>query len=416
MHFFSEHCAENEISRSSETLDKLLEDSLQSNHGLVVGDHAVRQMHDSFSEAPELDNILEQNILREEDSKRKLQHNSNKILSDTANNAKTLVTSQLVPSPTLLTTIPHLKYSLLHEYTQGFADCSFDEGGRKLGEGAFGVVYRADIPSKYLNEESTDNGDVLRQLAIKKLNFSDDRVDSQFKVEIETMSKCKHPYILSLEGYSCDGPAWCIVYKFMVNGNLQDRLALLRDTPPLTPLQRLTIAHSVAQGIAYLHTFLVKPLVHRDIKSANILLDSQLSPRVGDFGLLRTGGSGSSTRTMIQTTTVYGTSAYMAPEAFRGDVSVKLDTFSYGVVLLEILTGLPPHDDNREGRDLLSHIEESDDPPSVLCDSKAGDWPQGMPEAFHQLALLCSEEKKKRPTMVDVVEKWKPYLEKWTDM
>ena len=88
--------------------------------------------------------------------------------------------------------------------------------------------------------------------------------------------------------------------------------------------------------------------------SANILLDENFVPKVGDFGLVRIGDSSNSTLKLV-TENVYGTTVYMAPEAFRGDVSVKLDSFSFGVVLLELITGLPPVDDEREDRDLVIH-------------------------------------------------------------
>ncbi|PSN36241.1 putative serine/threonine-protein kinase PBL21, partial [Blattella germanica] len=97
---------------------------------------------------------------------------------------------------------------------------------------------------------------------------------------------------------------------------------------------RLNIALGTARGILYLHSAYEKPLIHRDIKSANILLDEHMTPKLGDFGLVRLGKHQGNSMTM--TTTVLGTSAYMAPEAFRGDVSVKLDTFSFGVVSFEI--------------------------------------------------------------------------------
>ncbi|CAG2066561.1 unnamed protein product, partial [Timema podura] len=130
---------------------------------------------------------------------------------------------------------------------------------------------------------------------------------------------------------------------------------LIIDPNVILPWQlRLQIALGTSRGILHLHTAYEKPLIHRDIKSANILLDQDLQPKLGDFGLVRLGSSGQQSQSVAMTTTVFGTSAYMAPEAFRGDVSVKLDTFSFGVVLLELLTGLPPYDEGREGCDLVS--------------------------------------------------------------
>ncbi|MCL4148522.1 UNVERIFIED_CONTAM: hypothetical protein GTU68_027342 [Idotea baltica] len=102
------------------------------------------------------------------------------------------------------------------------------------------------------------------------------------------------------------------------------------NSPPLPWKQRLSICEGTAEGIVYLHTKFSPPLVHRDVKSPNILLDENFIPKLGDFGIVRLGGRGSA-NTVIQTTPV-GTQMYMAPEAFRGDVSVKMDTFSFAIV------------------------------------------------------------------------------------
>ena len=325
--------------------------------------------------------------------------------------------------------VPHVSYELLNQVTDNFSDAPYQAGGSRLGAGAYGVVYKAALPMHLLIKKQNANDQEIildtnylenttqedtKEIAIKKLNFSGGRVDEQFKVEVEMLSSCNHPNLLSLEGYSCDGPHWCLMYAYMVYGNLQDRLSCTADTQPLTPQQRLVIGHGTAKGLAYLHTFRETPMIHRDVKSANILLDEHFLPKLGDFGLLRIGSRGAHTETLVKTTTVFGTSAYMAPEAFRGDVSTKLDTFSYGVVLLELLTGLPPYDEHRDGRDLLSHIEGADDTPDSLCDSKGAPWPNGLPKALLDLAMLCFDDKKSRPSMIDVVRKWQPLVDKWT--
>lgn len=114
----------------------------------------------------------------------------------------------------------------------------------------------------------------------------------------------------------------------------------------------MAIILGTAKAVAYLHTAFDIPLIHRDIKSANILLDCTRKPKLCDFGLIKP----TPNQNTITGTSVFGTSAYMAPEAFRGDISVKLDTFSFGVVILELLTGLPPLDENREGCDIVRSI------------------------------------------------------------
>ncbi|XP_071449817.1 interleukin-1 receptor-associated kinase 4-like [Hetaerina americana] len=328
----------------------------------------------------------------------------------------------------LSTQLPHFAYIELQEATLGFSEEPYikikgeygahDDSmytGRKIGTGAFGSVYLGHLHIH--DDRQTDN---KMMVAIKKLNQDAINLEMQFRNEVEMLSRFRHPNLLPLLGYSCDGPSYCLVYEYMSNGSLLEKLACKDDAAVLTWLQRLVLALGIAKGIVYLHTALPQPLVHRDIKSANILLDGELVPKLGDFGLVRLGGSSKHTGTpsfirsaqhgqssALLTTTVLGTSAYMAPEAFRGDVSVKLDTFSFGVVLLELLTSLPPYDGNREGCDLVTHIDEIciEGKISPLLDSRAGTW--GLDESAGQnlfeMALNCLEEKRKRPKMVDVL-------------
>ncbi|XP_045613589.1 interleukin-1 receptor-associated kinase 4 [Procambarus clarkii] len=287
----------------------------------------------------------------------------------------------------------HFNYSLMKEMTNTFSDVPVDLGGCKLGEGAFGIVYMAKI----------FQGGREKKVAVKRLNSGEIKVKEQFKTEIEVLSRCIHENLLALEGFSCDGPDWCLVYAYMPNGSLQDRLACAGGSEPLDWRIRVNIGEGAARGIVHLHTYQHRPLVHRDIKSANILLDSNFTPKVGDFGLVHLGGSGTHTRTLIKTSTVFGTSAYMAPEAFRGDISVKMDTFSFGIVLLEMLTGLPSYDEEREGCDLLSYVQESEAEVEELLDAKAGAWDMDIASHLFTLAGLCTEAKKKRPTMVQAL-------------
>lgn len=226
------------------------------------------------------------------------------------------------------------------------------------------------------------------------------------------MGLVEHPNLLRLLAYSNDGEDLCLLYPFMDNGSLEERLALsIPGKPPLLPIQRLKIAHGTSEGIKYLHTSShSKPLVHRDIKTANILLDSQLEPKIGDFGLVRLGGgaAGQDRTKTVLTTTVVGTSAYMAPEAVRGEVSVKLDVFSFGVVLLELLTALSPMDENRENMDLISHLEEvCDDGDIVPHLDKAvpvSEWRQVSPQAMYDMAMSCLDKKKMRPVINTVCD------------
>ncbi|CAL1270459.1 unnamed protein product [Larinioides sclopetarius] len=283
-----------------------------------------------------------------------------------------------------LSELTQFHFSDLARSTRNFSNIRAEEGGHKIGEGAYGSVYRANISGI--------------TVAVKLLK---EPIDKQFFTELNILVRCKHENLLCLLGCSVDGPKCCLIYEYMPNGSLQDRLGCVGHSPPLSSLTRLQIAYSSALGLNYLHTFSETPMVHRDVKSANILLDKNFVPKIGDFGLVRIGGS-STTSTMAITENVYGTSVYMAREAFCGDVSVKLDTFSFGVVLLELLTGLPPYDTRREDRDLITHMEGCDDILTVL-DQKVI-WNAQNAIALYKIAKQCLiPTKKQRPTIFEIL-------------
>lgn len=299
--------------------------------------------------------------------------------------------------------------------------------------------------------------------------------------EVDLIMKIAHENILKFLGISitkksassieADLYHLCLVYEFMDNGSLLDRLACKNDSEPIKWQQRLSIAIGIAKGISYLHTAFEAPIIHRDIKSANILLDSQLNPKVGDFTLIRQleayvtsnnslptqeidSNKHIQTQVTQMTQNIMGTSIYMAAEAFRGDISTKLDTFSFGVVLLEIITGMKPYDEIR-GEDIFTYITEEitdmdeeiemqcnregssssdsivrpdsgpfrpnetedernnlrmlqekgrDDFLKKIMDSKAGEWDFSVVKSMFRVALLSTENKKKlRPKMTQVL-------------
>ncbi|KAF5278784.1 hypothetical protein FQR65_LT15512 [Abscondita terminalis] len=312
-----------------------------------------------------------------------------------------------LPSLSLNTLLPHFNYYDIETATNGFDETpchtsqdvsNLENDGRFLGSGAFGSVFLA---VNLIN----------KPVAVKKLflnNVSqvnvEDAVTKQFKNEVEVLSKYKHENLLSLLGYSCDGPTYCLLYEFMSGGALKDRLNRSQNDK-LIWTDRMYIALGTARAVSYLHTAYTTPLIHRDIKTANILLDSNNKPKICDFGLVKLLTSPNTNTS----TTAFGTSAYMAREAFRGDVSIKLDTFSFGVVLLELITGLPPLDENREGFDIVTHVEgvcEDENGFSHLIDYKAGSWiakGRNFAEELYKISNKCLEEnRKKRPTMVDI--------------
>ncbi|KAG8542307.1 hypothetical protein GDO81_026985, partial [Engystomops pustulosus] len=280
-----------------------------------------------------------------------------------------------------------LSFNHLKKITKEFDDRPLSEGGSKIGEGGFGVVYQG-----YLNDE---------KVAVKKLTTMNDSslqdLKDQFEQEIKTMAQCHHENIVKLLGFSNDGDRYCLVYTYMSNGSLLDRLACHNNTPPLSWSRRCNIVLGTAHGIEYLHK---NNQVHRDIKSANILLDDNFIPKISDFGLTR--ATGHLARTMM-TEKIVGTTAYMAPEALRGEVTIKSDIFSFGVVLLEIISGLAPFDEDRSPVLLLDIIEEIEEEEKTLeeyVDKKMKDAEFHAIEKMYCISNQClNQMKNKRPNV-----------------
>lgn len=278
-----------------------------------------------------------------------------------------------------------INFAVLQYHTNNFDDRPASQGGSVIGRGGFGTVYKASFSNQYV-------------VAVKRLKDPEDPVmQKQFETELQTLANYHHENIVELVGYSIDGPEKCLVYEFMPNGSLEDRLHCLNGTAPLSWHLRLNIACGTAKGIVYLNDC---GLVHRDIKSANVLLDESFVPKVGDFATARLAPSGSST-TVASTKLVIGTSAYMAPEAIRFDISAKLDSFAFGVVLLEILTGLPPSDSTREETDLLSHVVENVEESIIpLLDPRAGGWCTQTADDLFMISQRCLVDRKKDRVLV----------------
>ncbi|XP_070559071.1 interleukin-1 receptor-associated kinase 4-like [Ptychodera flava] len=286
-------------------------------------------------------------------------------------------------------------YSDLCAMTNNFNEKARQHGGNRIGEGAFGAVYIGT------HEDS-------KLVAVKRLKEGQtvllQKVVEQFRIEVEILSRVKHENIVNLLGYSCDGHHFCLVYDFMPNGSLEDRLRCAGGSPPLQWKLRLNIARDVARGICHLHE---QKLIHRDIKSANVLLDEDYVGKVADFGLVRFGPSDPKASSIV-TTTVFGTSPYMPKEAFQGLITDKLDTYSYGVVLFELMTGLPVFDQERESRDLPSHVEdccESSEEFLSMVDTSLN-YDQSTMTELYDVAIQCiHSSRKKRPKMNEVLPK-----------
>ncbi|XP_030071861.1 interleukin-1 receptor-associated kinase 4 isoform X2 [Microcaecilia unicolor] len=275
----------------------------------------------------------------------------------------------------------------LKKSTNNFDDRPVSAGGRKVGEGGFGVVYKSTINS--------------RTVAVKKLtafvDISIQELKDQFDQEIKTMAKCRHENLVELIGFSNDSDNHCLVYVYMPNGSLLDRLTCLDGTPPLSWITRCNIALGMAHGVSFLHE---NNHTHRDIKSANILLNENFVPKISDFGLARACGQLNNT---VMTERIVGTTAYMAPEALRGEITIKSDIFSFGVVLLEIITGLPALDETREPQLLLDVKEEIEDEEKTIEDyideNIEQEYSHTVEEMFSLASRCLHQMKNKRPVI-----------------
>ncbi|THU49111.1 hypothetical protein C4D60_Mb06t06100 [Musa balbisiana] len=205
----------------------------------------------------------------------------------------------------------------------------FDEA-RIIGEGGFGRVYQGTL------EDGT-------RVAVKILKRDDQQGGREFYAEVEMLSRLHHRNLVKLIGICTEEHIRCLVYELIPNGSLESHLhGLDKETSPLDWSARLKIALGAARALAYLHEDSSPRVIHRDFKSSNILLDHDYTPKVSDFGLAR---AALDEQNLHISTRVMGTFGYVAPEyAMTGHLLVKSDVYSYGVVLLELLTGRKPID------------------------------------------------------------------------
>ncbi|ESW28229.1 hypothetical protein PHAVU_003G269700 [Phaseolus vulgaris] len=216
------------------------------------------------------------------------------------------------------------------------------KGDTLLGEGGFGRVYKGWLDEKTLAPAKPGFGMVV---AIKKLNPESTQGFQEWKSEVNFLGRLSHPNLVKLLGYCWDEDELLLVYEFMPKGSLENHL--FRRNPNIEPLSwntRLKIAIGAARGLAFLHAS-EKQVIYRDFKASNILLDGNYNAKISDFGLAKLGPSGGQSHV---TTRVMGTYGYAAPEYIAtGHLYVKSDVYGFGVVLLEILTGMRAFDTRR---------------------------------------------------------------------
>lgn len=266
-----------------------------------------------------------------------------------------------------------------------------------IGDGGFGRVFKGNIDS-----ENTP-------VAIKALKPTSTQGSREFWAEIEMLSKLRHPHLVSLVGYCNDERLMILVYDYMAQGTLRDHLYHTHN-PPLSWKQRLEICIGAAHGIKYLHTGAEHSIIHRDIKSSNILLDEKWVPKVSDFGLSRLGPT-SMSRSHV-TTDVKGTFGYLDPEYYlTNHLSVKSDVYSFGVLLFEVLCARPAVDIRLEEEQhslvewARKHVKEGTLDQMIDPNLRGEIAPESL-KVYSTIAVKClRDQRNERPTMSKVLKK-----------
>ncbi|WOH11005.1 hypothetical protein DCAR_0830482 [Daucus carota subsp. sativus] len=262
----------------------------------------------------------------------------------------------------------------------------------KIGEGGFADVYKGII----------NNGDVV---AVKKHVLTSKKAKEDFEGEVSLISNIHHRNVIRLLGCSHKGSELLLVYEYMENGSL-DKFLYGEKQGTLTWKQRVEIILGIARGLAYLHEEFHLCIIHRDIKSSNILLDEGFQPKIADFGLARLTREDQS----HLSTRYAGTLGYTAPEyAIHGHLTEKVDTYSFGIVVLEIISGLHCTDmkiDPVNGS-LIEHAWKlyEDDKHLDLVDEKLdpNEYSREYVKKMIHLALMCTQSPAyQRPPMSEV--------------
>ncbi|KAG0569923.1 hypothetical protein KC19_6G125300 [Ceratodon purpureus] len=270
---------------------------------------------------------------------------------------------------------------------------------KKIGSGGFGPVHYGRL----------SNG---QEVAIKALDDSSQQGAQEFTNEVELLSRIHHRNLVKLLGYCEEGNHRMLVYEFLPKGTVQEHLygSPRAAREPLDLKLRLDIALNAAQGLEYLHNGCNPNIIHRDIKSNNILLTDKYVAKVADFGLSKLGVPGVAATHVV--TDVKGTIGYLDPEYYVSNaLTEKSDVFSFGVVLLEILSARPPIDQsipNQDNRNICNWVRASLQTGNIdyILDPVILREHPNMNVVWKvaELAMLCVEPKgKHRPSMQDVV-------------
>ncbi|XP_052727915.1 probable LRR receptor-like serine/threonine-protein kinase RFK1 isoform X8 [Vigna angularis] len=263
----------------------------------------------------------------------------------------------------------------------------------KIGEGGFGPVYKGQLFDGTL-------------VAVKQLSSKSRQGNHEFLNEIGLVSCLQHPNLVKLHGCCIEGNQLMLVYEYMENNSLAQALFSSKDQLNLDWPTRLRICIGIAKGLAFLHEESRLKIVHRDIKATNVLLDGNLNPKISDFGLARLDDE---EKTHI-TTRIAGTIGYMAPEyALWGRLSYKADVYSYGVVVLEVVSGKSnnnymPSDNRVCLLDKACHLQRTESLIELVDERLGSEIKPTEAIILMKVALLCTDvSPSHRPTMSEVV-------------
>ncbi|XP_022720561.1 putative receptor-like protein kinase At4g00960 [Durio zibethinus] len=278
-------------------------------------------------------------------------------------------------------------FATVQAATNNFSDAS------KLGQGGFGAVFKGQLP----------NG---QEVAVKRLSRNSRQGDLEFKNEVLLVAKLQHRNLVRLLGFCLEGHEKLLIYEFVPNRSLDHFIFDRAKRAQLDWERRYKIIGGIARGLLYLHEDSRLRIIHRDLKASNVLLDAEMIPKIADFGMARLFVLD---ETQGNTSRIVGTYGYMAPEyAMHGQFSVKSDVFSFGVIILEIVSG--------QKNNCFRYREDVED--VVSCAWK--NWREGTAEnlidptlidgsrnemmrCIH-IGLLCIQENvADRPTMAKII-------------
>ncbi|XP_020206727.1 serine/threonine-protein kinase RIPK [Cajanus cajan] len=274
-----------------------------------------------------------------------------------------------------------------------------------LGEGGFGPVYKGFVDDKLRP------GLKAQTVAVKRLDLDGLQGHREWLAEIIFLGQLRHPHLVKLIGYCYEDEHRLLMYEYMPRGSLENQL-FRRYSAAMPWSTRMKIALGAAKGLAFLHEA-DKPVIYRDFKASNILLDSDFTAKLSDFGLAKDGPEGEDTHV---TTRIMGTQGYAAPEyIMTGHLTTKSDVYSYGVVLLELLTGRRVVDKSRSngGKSLVEWarplLRDQKKVHSIIDRRLEGLFPMKGAMKVAMLAFKClSHHPNPRPTMSDVVKVLEP--------